>query len=86
MRDFFINSFEKLVTVLLGVMVIAVMVAGIGAMMAPAYMGGGFWRGLFILVAGALYVVIVGGMLYLFLGIYQNTVETNRLLKKIAEK
>lgn len=85
MRDFFINSFEKLVAVLLIIMMIGVAIAGIGAMIAPAYSGGGFWRGLMILIGGGLYIVVVGGSLYLFLGIYQNTAETNRLLRKLTE-
>jgi hypothetical protein len=35
--------------------------------------GGGILAGLAILVVGSIYVVFMGGLMYLGLGIYQNT-------------
>ena len=38
--------------------------------------------GLLILVGGAVYTILTGGMLYLFLGIYQNTKKTAEALQQ----
>lgn len=73
MRDFFINSFEKLVGVLVALMAIGVLIAAIGMMMNPQ---GGFLVGLMTLIGGAVYVLFMGGAMYLGLGIYQNTKRT----------
>ena len=68
MREFFINSFEKLVAVIIVVMCIAVVVAAIAAASE-----GGILAFLGILVVGAIYVVLMGGFMYLGIGIYHNT-------------
>lgn len=72
MRDFFIRAFEVLlgVTILLG---FAGMV--LGAIWALAAGSGvqGTLQAITILVAGTLYILFVGGALYLGLGIYHNT-------------
>ncbi|MDQ2065773.1 hypothetical protein Q9295_05275 [Xinfangfangia sp. CPCC 101601] len=83
MRDFFINWSEKLIGVFVGLMVLAVVIAGFGMMFAPQ---GGFFQGLLVLVGGLIYAVIMGGMLYLFFGIYRNTQQTNVLLEQILRK
>lgn len=80
MRDFFINSLEKLISVLVILMIIGVVIAAAMALATPSYQGGGLLPGLFILLGGAIYVILMGGMLYLFLGIYQNTKKTADLL------
>ena len=77
MRDFFILALEKLIAVIVVLMMIAVVVFAFIAMSSPQ---GGAVQGLAILVGGALYVVLMGGMLYLFLGIYHNTKRTAELL------
>jgi hypothetical protein len=77
MRDFFIQSLEKLISVLIVLMMILVLFGGVAAMFGP---DGGFLQGLAILVGGAIYVIMMGGMLYLFLGIYHNTKRTAELL------
>ena len=77
MRDFFITSLEKLIAVFVVLMIIVFVVAGFSAMFSPA---GSFLRGLAILIGGGLYVILVGGMLYLFLGVYHNTKRTAELL------
>lgn len=85
MRDFFINWSEKLITVFVVLMVVAVLIAGLMTMFAPAPQGG-FLIGLAVLVFGGLYSIIVGGMLYLFFGIYRNTQKTNVLLEQLLRK
>ena len=77
MRDFFILALEKLIAVIVVLMMIAVLVVAVMAMGSPQ---GGAVQGMAILVGGALYVVLMGGMLYLFLGIYNNTKRTADLL------
>ena len=71
MRDFFINSFEKLVSVIIILMAIMVVIGGIGAMFSGQ--PGAFFAGIGILIGGALYVILMGGILYMALGIYHNT-------------
>lgn len=63
-RDFFIQSFEKLVSVIVGLMTLG---AAIVALVALAQQG--FLAFLAILIIGAIYVVLIGGGLYLGLGI-----------------
>lgn len=74
MRDFFIDSFEKLVGVIVILLSIGV-VLGAGATMLGGNPGGpnGLLGGLIILIVGAIYIIFVGGIMYLGLGIYQNT-------------
>ncbi|MGI9393567.1 MAG: hypothetical protein ACR2OY_02875 [Boseongicola sp.] len=68
MRDFFISTFEKIVGVIVVVMGIAVIVGAFGAGSQS-----GILAFLGILVIGAVYVVLMGGLMYLGLGIYHNT-------------
>ena len=91
MRDFFIKGFEILVgviVVLMGLGIIAV--AGMVAFGGPTYgmngmqMRGGPLAGLGVLIAGALYLIFVGGIMYLGLGIYQNTRRTAEAIEKLA--
>lgn len=77
MRDFFILALEKLIAVIVVLLMIAVLALTVITMSSPQ---GGALQGLAILVGGALYVVMMGGMLYLFLGIYHNTKRTAELL------
>ena len=77
MRDFFINSAERLLVWFTALALLAVAVAGIGAMLQPF---GSFWQGLAILLGGGLYVVVMAGLMFVAFGIYRNTQETNRLL------
>lgn len=93
MRDFFINAFEILVGVIIVLLLIGVVVgAGVvafgggGMMMNGQQMQGGPLAGLAILVGGLLYVVFIGGLMYLGLGIYQNTKKTATAMEKMAGK
>jgi len=91
MRDFFINSLEKLVGVVVVILGIIVVIAAFSAMlgggMGGQHMGGGGpLAGLLILVIGAIYVLFVGGFMYLGLGIYQNTKRSAEALEKMANR
>ena len=90
MRDFFIGAFEKLVSIIVVVMAIGVLVAAaavsFGPGMGPGGGQGGILQGLFVLVGGSIYVIFIGGAMYLGLGIYQNTKRSAELLEQIAAK
>jgi hypothetical protein len=78
MRDFFILALEKLIAIFIILAMLAVLVVGLMAFGAPR---GGVAQGLGILIGGGLWVIMMGGMLYLFLGIYHNTRRTAELLE-----
>lgn len=77
MRDFFIKSFEIIVSVVVVLMAVAVVIGGLMTMF-----NGGFLQGLGILIGGAVYVLFIGGAMYLGLGIYQNTKRTADALER----
>ncbi len=79
MREFYIGSFEKVVAVMLILLLFAVVVGAISAVVNE-----GLLPGLFVLVFGSLYAVLVGGALYLILGIYHNTRRTAEAVEKLA--
>ena len=68
MRDFFISTFEKIVGIIVILMGIAVILGAFGA-----GAQNGILAFLGVLVFGAVYVVLMGGLMYLGLGIYHNT-------------
>ncbi|WP_420396749.1 hypothetical protein [Nioella sp.] len=78
MRDFFIGALDKLITVIVILMIVAVVIGGLVTMFSPM---GGFLQGLGLLIFGGLYVILMGGMMYLFLGIYHNTKRTAEILE-----
>ena len=78
MRDFFIGALDKPITVIVILMIIGVLGASLFTMFSPQ---GGFLPGLGMLVFGGLYVILMGGMMYLFLGIYHNTKRTAEALE-----
>ena len=71
MREFFINALEKLVAVILILGAIAVLIGAIGALFSGE--GAGILGALAILIGGSLYLIFIGGFMYLGLGIYENT-------------
>lgn len=85
MRDFFINWAEKLITVFVALLVLGVLASSLVIMFAPGPQGG-FLPGLLMLVLGILYAIIMGGIAYLFFGIYRNTQRTNELLEQLLRK
>lgn len=82
MRDFFITWFERLVGVIIILAALAVLIGGIATMVGATGQPGGFLVGLLILIFGAIYIVLLGGGLYLGLGIYQNTKRAAEALEK----
>ncbi len=84
MRDFFINSFEKLVGVIVILLCIGVVVGALAALFGAGGTNGpnGLLGALFILIGGAIYIIFVGGVMYLGLGIYQNTKRMADLLER----
>ena len=91
MRDFFINSLELLVGLIvvllsLGVLDFAAAATFGGGMMQGEMGAGGPLAGVGILIGGAIYVVLVGGFLYMGIGIYQNTKRTADALEKLLLK
>ncbi|SEM69227.1 hypothetical protein SAMN04488003_103141 [Loktanella fryxellensis] len=87
MRDFFIGVLDKLITVFVVLMGIAIVIAAVAALVSPGTMGpggGGILGFLFILIGGGLYVSFTAGFLYLGLGIYQNTRRTAEATERMA--
>ena len=82
MRDFFINSFEKLVVVIIGLMSLGVVIGALGTLFSGQ--PGGFIGAIAILIFGAVYIIMLGGVLYLFLGIHDNTRRTAEAVEKMA--
>lgn len=90
MRDFFINSLEILVGIIvvlmgLGVLAFAGMAAFGGGMMGPGGMAGPLGA-VAILIGGGLYVIFIGGFMYMGIGIYQNTKRSAEALEKLLSK
>lgn len=86
MREFFIETSEKLVAVFIILLMIVVIIGGFATMFMPSQSGGGIIQGLILLVLGTLYVFVMGGMLYLGFGIYRNTKRTAELLEQANKK
>lgn len=82
MRDFFIQSFERLIGVILILGAIAIVISAFAAATSAPSGGAGILAFLGILVGGALYLVLVGGAMYLALGIYHNTRRTAEALER----
>lgn len=75
MRDFFIGALDKVVAIFVVLLALLVIVGAFAALFGAAGSDGpsgivGFFA---ILVGGGLYTILMGGLLYLGLGIYYNT-------------
>lgn len=79
MRDFFIEWFERLVGVIVVLMALFFVVAAFAASQ-----NGGVLAFFGVLVMGAVYVVLMGGFMYLGLGIYRNTQRTAEATERMA--
>ncbi len=84
MRDFFINSLEKLIGVIIIVMGVGVIIGSFAVAFGSAGQGGGLFAGLLFFVFGAIYVVLMGGFMYLGVGIYQNTLRTAKAIERMS--
>lgn len=90
MRDFFINSLEKLIGVIIILTSIGIVLGFFAIAFGGAYEPyghfGGILGGLMFLVVGAIYVVLMGGFMYLGIGIYQNTLRTAKAVEKMSAR
>jgi hypothetical protein len=90
MRDFFINSFEILVGVIIVLLALGVVIFAGFVAFGGGHMGSDAPNGplaaLLILIVGGLYVIFVGGLMYLGLGIHQNTKRTAAAVEKLASR
>lgn len=84
MRDFFIKSLEIIITIFIVVLALGVVVAGFAALADTRQ--GGLGPALLIWVGGAFYVMLMGGMMYLGLGIYHNTRRTAEAVEKLLAR
>lgn len=87
MRDFFVNTLEKLISVI--VVLLGLVVLGAAGAAAFGGVNGGPASpliGLGILIGGAIYVILIGGFLYMGVGIYQNTKRTAAAVEKLAAR
>ncbi|MBA4490224.1 hypothetical protein [Paracoccus sp. S1E-3] len=84
MREFFIDWAEKLIAVFVVLAGIGVVLGGLATMFSG--MPGAFLQGLFILLGGGIYLIIMAGVMYIAFGIYRNTQETNRLLGELLKR
>lgn len=82
MRDFFLNSFEILVEVIVGLMCLGVVILAA----VPLFSGhdGSLLMAVGILVGGGLYVVLMGGILYLVLSMHDSMKRTAAAVEKMA--
>jgi len=85
MRDLFIGLFEKLVSVFVVLMCLGVLGGTVAAFAAPAPQGG-IIPAIAILIGGSIYAIMMGGMMYLFLGVYHNTKRTAEAIEKLANR
>jgi len=83
MRDFFIRSFEMIVSAIVILAAIGVFIGGLVVMFNAQ---GGFVQGLVVWIVGAVYVLFLGGAMYLGLGIYQNTKRTADAIDALARR
>lgn len=90
MRNFFIDTFDKLIGVIAVLMSIGVVLFALGVSVAgfgpEAPSPAGPLGGLAILIGGGLYVAFLIGALYTFVGIYRNSERTVELLERLAAK
>ena len=85
MRDFFVNSLEKLITVIVVLLLLGVVAAAASAAFGDFNgRGPSLLAGISILIAGGLYTILVGGFLYMGVGIYHNTKRTADAVEKLA--
>lgn len=81
MRDFFILWLERIINVIVILGAIGVLIGGLVTMFT---VDGGFLAGLAIWFGGAIYLMLMGGFIYLGLGIYGNTRRTAEAVERLA--
>jgi len=83
LRDFFIVWMERIISVVMVLGAVAVLLGGLGVMTAPQ---GGLLPGLMVWIAGTIYLILIGGMVYLGLGIYNNTKRTAEAIERLSQR
>ncbi len=87
MRNFFILWMERIVNVVIVIGAIAIFVSGVAAIFGSnAGMGQGLLAGLAIWLGGAIYLILMGGLIYLGLGIHDNTRRTAQAVEELARR
>ena len=81
MRDFVIRSFDLLIWVLTGLMVLSATVFGFGLMMNIS-----FFMGLAAIIGGILSAIIFAGSLFLLVGIYDNSKRSAAAMERLAAR
>ena len=76
MRDFFINSLEKLIVVIVAIMIIGTIIAALVVMSTE-----GLLLGIAVLIGGAINSIIFGGMMFLGFGVYDGVQRTANALE-----
>ncbi len=79
MRNFFITWSEKLVAVLMVLLILGVIAGAVAMSLSPE--PGAMIAAVALLAFGGLYVIMIGGVLYLGFGIYHNTRRTAEALE-----
>lgn len=83
MRDFFIIWMERIINVVVILGAIAVFLGGLAVMRSPQ---GGVLPGVMTWIVGAIYLIMMGGMVYLGLGIYNNTRRTAEAVERLSQR
>lgn len=83
MRDFFILWMERIINVVIVLGAIGVLIGGLTVMFSAQ---GGFLHGLMAWLFGAIYLIVMGGMVYLGLGIYNNTKRTAEAVERLSQR
>lgn len=80
MRQTIINSLETLVWALMALIMLFALFGGLTTMFTRS-----FFMGLAFLVGGALYAIVLGGMIFIFIGIHDNTRRTAEAVERMAK-
>ena len=83
MRDFFIFWMERIINAVMIIGAAAVLGGGIAVMFQPE---GGVIAGLLTWVAGSIYLILMGGMIYLGIGIHNNTRRTAEAVERLSRQ
>lgn len=83
MRDLFIGLFEKFIGGFVLLLCVGVLVGAVATFLSP---NGGLLPAVLTLMAGITYAVLMGGMMYLFLGVYHNTKRTAEAIEALAKR
>ncbi|MBK4216192.1 hypothetical protein JJJ17_09675 [Paracoccus caeni] len=83
MRDFFILWMERIINVVIVIGAVSVFIGGLVVMFSAQ---GGFFQGLLAWVFGSIYLIVLGGMIYLGLGIYNNTKRTAEAVERLSQR